>query len=335
MVFLFCTENLLHPTVYTYCAVLRPEKILGVPWHSLGKFDRGARGSNRGTMKEIVIERLDLSDRGLTVLPPLFEGLLYLNCRRNLLTELPPLPKSLQHLMCDNNRLVALPDLPEGLETLICCSNRLTTLPTLPPTIHRLECTRNQLIVLPTLPANLGKFWCDNNVLESLPPLPASLTNLGMDNNFVRDLGSLPPKLEYLWCANNRLTSLSTIPSTIRKLSCGSNRLSRIPELPTKLEGVELACRGNPWTGRFATYMAGAQQHTETLYHVPSTYYQWVCGYYAERRRMRALTASLCRLRHVSTRLALPADIVCTVGRCLSGMDGTLEAQISCWNHWK
>ena len=124
------------------------------------------------------------------------EGLLNLS---NLgLTELPPLPVDLTELWCSGNKLTSLPNLPVGLTKLLCHENQLTSLPNLPIGLTKLWCHENQLTSLPRLPASLTVLICWNNMLESLPGFPLGLIQLDFSNNPVRDLLPLPESLMIL-----------------------------------------------------------------------------------------------------------------------------------------
>ena len=90
--------------------------------------------------------KLNLSDLGLMVCPPL--------------------PPTVKVLICDRNQLISLPELPAGLEELRCSHNQLTRLPELPVSLEDLECSSNQLTRLPELPASLQVITCMNNPLE-------------------------------------------------------------------------------------------------------------------------------------------------------------------------
>jgi len=86
---------------------------------------------------------LDLTNRGLAVLPSI--------------------PGNVTRLLCSDNELTALPDLPAGLFILYCSNNQLRALPKLPTGLAGLSCNNNQLTALPDLPAELDYFRCDNN----------------------------------------------------------------------------------------------------------------------------------------------------------------------------
>ncbi len=92
---------------------------------------------------------LDLSDLGLTTLPPIPSNCENLWCYRNKLTYLPPLPNC-RILYCYDNLLTSLPDLP-NCEILSCLCNLLTSLPELPKCMN-LYCYNNNLTYFPTLP---------------------------------------------------------------------------------------------------------------------------------------------------------------------------------------
>ena len=87
---------------------------------------------------------LDVSNQGLTSLPPLPPNLTELYCCNNKLSSLPPLPPSLQYLDCDNNLLESLPiELPGTLEILYCANNKLKSLPDNLDNLAQLECHHN------------------------------------------------------------------------------------------------------------------------------------------------------------------------------------------------
>jgi hypothetical protein len=108
--------------------------------------------------------RLDLSNLGLSVLPPIPEGTRVFICMNNHLKTLPDLPSTLKLLHCDNNELEQLPKLPESLTLGLTCKN-------------------NRLVRLPKLPDHLISVICENNRIPTLPILPASLRLLDARNN--------------------------------------------------------------------------------------------------------------------------------------------------------
>ncbi|HET9253796.1 MAG TPA: leucine-rich repeat domain-containing protein, partial [Pseudonocardiaceae bacterium] len=151
-------------------------------------------------------EKLDLSGRGLSALPPGITQLATLHTLHlgdNQLAALPPEIAQLTNLrMLDlgGNQLAALP--PEiaqltGLGLLYLSSNQLTTLP---PEIAQLT----ELVIL-----RLG-----GNQLTTLPPEIAQLTKLVKLDLSGNQLTTLPPeiaqltKLEWLDLRDNRLTTL-------------------------------------------------------------------------------------------------------------------------------
>jgi len=70
-------------------------------------------------------DEIDYSNKGLTSLPELPDGLKKLKCSGNKLTSLPNLPDTLELLYCYNNQLTSLPELPDTLEVLYCNNNQL------------------------------------------------------------------------------------------------------------------------------------------------------------------------------------------------------------------
>ena len=69
--------------------------------------------------------RMDCSNKGITRLEYIPDGITDLFCENNKLTELPKLPESLTSLSCENNKLTELPKLPESLVDLWCYKNNL------------------------------------------------------------------------------------------------------------------------------------------------------------------------------------------------------------------
>jgi Leucine-rich repeat (LRR) protein len=102
---------------------------------------------------------LDLSNLGLTKLPPIPHNCIRLHCHHNELTSLPDLPSCIQ-LGCDNNKLTSLSDLPSCI-VLWCQNNRLTHLPQLYK-CEFLNCDNNNLTFLPKLP-KCRTICCYNN----------------------------------------------------------------------------------------------------------------------------------------------------------------------------
>ena len=68
---------------------------------------------------------MDCSNKGITHIEYIPDGITHLYCRNNQLTELPKLPESLVDLWCEYNKLTELPKLPESLEYLSCGGNQL------------------------------------------------------------------------------------------------------------------------------------------------------------------------------------------------------------------
>ena len=186
---------------------------------------------------------LDLSGLGLTILPPISEGIIELKCFQNQLTSIPRLPSTLVRLYCSSNQLTSLPELPPSLEELVCSNNQLTSLPELPP-LRNLWCSENPLFSLPELPPSLRSLRCHKNRLTTLPTLPPNMTSLSCNHNPLTCLPTLPLSMELLYCHFCRLTSLPTLPTNLRELNCLINPLETLPELPSTLEMLKATL---PW----------------------------------------------------------------------------------------
>ena len=70
-------------------------------------------------------DTMDCSNKGITHIEYIPDGIKRLYCYDNKLTELPKLPESLISLDCYNNKLTSLPKLPESLEYFSCQYNNL------------------------------------------------------------------------------------------------------------------------------------------------------------------------------------------------------------------
>ena len=68
---------------------------------------------------------MDCSDKGITRLEYIPDGITSLWCENNKLTSIPKLPESLKRLFCSNNQLTELPKLPDSLKRLDCINNNL------------------------------------------------------------------------------------------------------------------------------------------------------------------------------------------------------------------
>ena len=86
-------------------------------------------------------------------------------CSNKKITEIRYLPEGLDALYCDGNDLTTLPKLPNNLVTLYCRKNKLTSLPELPDSLERLNCFGNRLTSLPELPESLEQLFCVDNIL--------------------------------------------------------------------------------------------------------------------------------------------------------------------------
>ena len=178
------------------------------------------------------IETLTLSGLGLKTLPPLPDGLLYLDCDDNLLESLPdPLPPGLMSLDCKNNRLTQLPE-------------------TLPESMFSIACDHNQLVRLPAvLPDRLSHINADYNRITELPAvLPRELSMLSVDDNMLTEIPELPSSTKMLIVGYNRLTRLPTLPEGLTTLIANNNLITEFPAaFPPGLKTMYL-CR-NPAPG--------------------------------------------------------------------------------------
>ncbi|HEX3151458.1 MAG TPA: COR domain-containing protein [Gemmataceae bacterium] len=199
------------------------------------------------------VRRLDLSEFGVTTLPPEIGQLTVLqelNLSKNQLTTLPPeigQLVSLRELYLGQNHLTTLP--PEigklkALMRLYLSGNHLTTLP---PEVGQLTALTdlylniNQLTTLPPEICQLTaltKLSLDQNHLTTLPPEIGKLTRLRWLQLSINQLTTLPPEIGRLTALTDLYLSgnlLATLPTEIGQipdltwLYLQSNRLTRLP----------------------------------------------------------------------------------------------------------
>jgi internalin A len=208
--------------------------------------------------------RCDLSDRGLTALPPEITELTSLHTLeldRNRLTALPPQIgqlTSLKQLSLNDNQLTALP--PEiteltSLETLGLSRNGLAALPpeiTGLTSLQALGLLGNRLAALPPQIGQLTSLQVlgvDRNELTALPPEIARLTSLralGLNRN---RLTAVPleltrlTSLKQLWLNGNRLTALPPQIgqlTSLQVLGLGGNQLTALPPQIGQLTSLQV-----------------------------------------------------------------------------------------------
>ncbi len=209
---------------------------------------------------------LDLSDLGLTSVPPEIGSLskiTTLRLNRNELTSVPPEVGQLAQLaslQVYGNQLTSIP--PEigrlaQLTELLLNYNRLRGLPSEIGQLTQLTSLYLHKNELTRVPAEIGQltqlteFFLWSNQLTSLPPeigQLAQLTQLGLEDN---QLQSVPPeigqlaRLNFLTIDNNQLTS---VPSEIGQLAeltqlyLNGNQLSSLPESLRRLSKLKVLC---------------------------------------------------------------------------------------------
>jgi internalin A len=226
----------------------------------------------------------DLSDRGMTALPPeigQLTSLQILKLNRNRLTALPPEIGqliNLKQLWLDGNRLTALPpDIGRltSLEILGLDRNRLTALPAeigQLTSLQALGLNRNELTAVPleiTQLTSLLALWLNGNRLTALPPEIGRLTSLQMLGLGANQLTTLPPEigrlasLQVLGLNANRLTALPPEIGRLTSLQGLGIERNRVTALPHQLAGLltgglELGLAGNPLGPVLELYERGA-----------------------------------------------------------------------------
>ncbi|MBD2521372.1 COR domain-containing protein [Nostoc sp. FACHB-133] len=209
------------------------------------------------------VTELDLSYKGLTILPPeigQLTNLQSLDLSSNQLSSLPPeivQLTNLQSLDIGSNQLSSLP--PEivqlsNLQSLYLNSNQLSSLP---PEIvqltnlQTLNLFSNQLSSLPpeiVQLTNLQTLNLSSNQLSSLPPEFGKLINLQTLYLFDNQLSSLPPEfgklinLQTLYLFDNQLSNLPPEfgkLTNLQTLYLLSNQLSSLPPKIVQLTNLQ------------------------------------------------------------------------------------------------
>ncbi|KAL6184582.1 hypothetical protein ACLB2K_045983 [Fragaria x ananassa] len=220
------------------------------------------------------LDRVDLSDRGLRLLPEDFgriSGLVQLDLSNNELQVIPDTIGGLEKLEVLNlstNLLEALPDtigLLQNLKLLSVSGNKLAALPDSIchcRSLVELDVSFNQLTYLPTNIGyelvNLQKLSVQLNKLRSFPTSVCELRSLvSLDAHF-NELRGLPlafgrlTNLQSLNLADN-FTDLTELPDTfgdltnLKELDLSNNQIHALPDTFFRLENlIKLNLDGNP-----------------------------------------------------------------------------------------
>jgi Leucine-rich repeat (LRR) protein len=159
-------------------------------------------------IQNLKIFEIDLSNRGLTILPDLtiYPNLKKLNCSFNQLISLNGIPDWVEEIDCSSNRLSQLPEvLPSQLRKFNCFLNSISELPSkLPNGLIYLNCMSNWLTKVPDdiLPSSLLYFNCADNKLETIPLLPDGLKYLDYSYNYLTYSPNIPTSVKIIYCKN-------------------------------------------------------------------------------------------------------------------------------------
>ncbi|XP_054807697.1 plant intracellular Ras-group-related LRR protein 1-like [Prosopis cineraria] len=220
------------------------------------------------------IERIDLSNRGLRLLPEAFwriSGLVVLDVSNNQLTAIPDAVAGLQNLEelnVSTNHLETLPDsigLLQKLKILNVSGNKLSAFPdsiSQCRSLVELDASFNSLRYLPTNIGyelqNLRKLLIHLNKLRSLPSSVCEMRSLRYLDAHFNELNGLPSafgrltNLEVLDLSSN-FADLQELPATfsdlinLKELDLSNNQISALPDTFGRLENLtKLNLEQNP-----------------------------------------------------------------------------------------
>jgi Leucine-rich repeat (LRR) protein len=156
---------------------------------------------------------LDLSELGLTTLPPLW-------------------PRNLAKLDISKNRLEVLELSPiSTLVELNVSSNQLAELCPVPDSIRFLDISGNVITRVHKWPSSAQRIVASNNWFETIPALPFHLKLLSVEYCLLKQLPELPNSLEKLNTANCQLSTLpDELAPDLRLIDVSGNQLAKLPD---------------------------------------------------------------------------------------------------------
>ncbi|MCD6027508.1 MAG: hypothetical protein K0R08_2027 [Solimicrobium sp.] len=190
--------------------------------------------------------KLDLSEKRITELPPLFGRLTILDISSTDVTNLPPnLPEGLINLNISNTQVKKLPDLPSGLTILNIEGTKITKLPAhLPAGLERLHIAQTRVRELPKLSAKLIALDIAQTLITELPPLPSGLTHLTLLESKLKKLPERwPVRLNYLAVSGRDITGpFKNLPAGLTHLCISLTNVTELPKnLPAQLQYLKIA----------------------------------------------------------------------------------------------
>lgn len=183
---------------------------------------------------------LDVSNLGITFLPPLPDSITELNASYNKLIAISDLPKTLKKLTIWSNQIIYLPeDLPAELEILNAGNNLISYIPSLPKKLQKLDLSYNNLETIIALPDTVTTFIANTNNIKKIFSFPASMKTLEIANNELKYLPNFPENTTKINVGRNKLTAIPPLPKKIYSLNFSHNLVTQAPVLPTSLREID------------------------------------------------------------------------------------------------
>jgi len=205
--------------------------------------------------------KLDLSNRGLTKVPPIPNDVTELYLSNNQIVELKEgvFPSSLKKLYLSNNQIIELKEgvFPSELQELGLYYNQIVELKegVFPSGLRVLDMSNNQIVELKkgVFPSGLQILNLSYNQIVELKEgvFPSGLQVLGLSNNQIIELkeGIFPSGLQEMYLQNNQIIELKegVFPSGLQVLSLSNNQIVELPIHLLNLRRLILIYyRGNP-----------------------------------------------------------------------------------------
>jgi len=190
----------------------------------------------------VVMDRIDLSGRGLTRLPDL-SGIVVIGdflCNGNKLESLAGCPFHIsRNFDCSANQLQTLQGGPCGVGGKYACrANRLVALAGAPVRIGGyFDCEDNDLVSLEKAPRSIGAdFYCGCNPVATLEGGPSDVGgDYRCEHTEIATLRGMPDRVGSIYCRWTKISSLVGLPDSFREVVADFGIFSRWSQIPARM----------------------------------------------------------------------------------------------------